>query len=82
MGFAATAMTCAALATPVLAQPAEIKPQGTNDSSRYRTERQITAEDARRHALLRVLLEIDEIAEATLASITLETMLKNNGAVA
>ena len=30
-------------------------------------------------SLQRVLTEIDEIAEATLASITLETMLKNKG---
>jgi hypothetical protein len=32
-------------------------------------------------ALQRVLLEIDEIAEATLLSISLETMLKTNGVV-
>jgi Rrf2 family protein len=32
-------------------------------------------------ALQRVLLEIDEIAEATLRSISLETMLRTNGAV-
>jgi Rrf2 family protein len=32
-------------------------------------------------ALQRVLLEIDEIAEATLRSISIETMLRTNGAV-